>query len=162
MRDLYRELVREGRLPDDVADAAAVLMTAYEASPLGRAMDIALVRLVPGGGVYGVSGNIAAPVAISDGRALPIDERSVASPRLRARLSVFTGKLSGGLVLFHDGDSDAEPARRLSREEARKLADRERKDKKAQEVAEELVDAAAKRARNKHADDLFALVLLAA
>ncbi len=38
----------------------------------------------------------------------------------------------------------------------------ERQGKKAQEVAEELVDAAARRARKKHADDLFALVLLAA
>lgn len=160
LRDLYRELIREGRLPDDPAGIATTLVTAYEASPLGRAMELAIVRLAPNRKVYGVAAGIAAPRPIGDGPPPTLSDTDGSnSPRLRSALHTFDGTLATGLVLFHDGDAEDDPARRLSAEDQRRVAAR---GGKAQERAEELVDAAAKRARKKPGDDLLALVLLAA
>jgi hypothetical protein len=153
LRDLYRRDFGEGELGAEVER----LMRAYDAAPLGRTVELLVLRLFPDGRVEGVTAGPPPPARIADGRAvalalgppLPVEARRLAAP-----LRQFAAP-PGSLALWNDG-LPADAPRRFSADEAlARMAEARGRD--AQAIAADTVAAAAHRDRH-HTDDFFALV----
>ncbi|HUS68177.1 MAG TPA: SpoIIE family protein phosphatase [Kofleriaceae bacterium] len=158
LRDLYR---RVGDSPTALAQAAA-LLAAYDASPLGRPVELLLMRLSADGTVDGVTAGLDPPSVISSGTvtALALGEPlEVASRRLAAPLRPFATRLDGAALALYDDGLPAAAPRRLPIAAALEhlAAGVEQTDPQA--LAEALVAEAVKRYKKKQTDDLFALVL---
>jgi hypothetical protein len=158
LRDLYRR-VEAG----EPAARAAALLAAYDQSPLGRPVELLLLRVGADGAVRGVAAGLAPPSLLADGAARPLDlgpPLPVSARRLAQPLRQFAAPLDGQtLLVFDDGMPPSAPRRFPPAEAlARALALLDTHD--PQRIAEDLVAAAVKRYRNKHTDDFLSVVLM--
>jgi hypothetical protein len=144
LRDLYRRTE-----PGEPAARARALLAAYEASPLGRPVELLLLRVAPDG-VRGVAAGLAPP-AIA-GKPIELgDPVAFDSKRLVAPLRQFAAPLSGTLAIFEDGLPPGAPRRHSPPEALAQLA--------RGVEPERVVAQAVKRWRGKHTDDFFALTV---
>jgi hypothetical protein len=162
LRDLYR---RHSGV-DDPAARIAALLADYDASPLGRNVEILFAQLGADGNVRGVVAGLRPPVVIEADATqppnpLPLgDPIAVESRRLTAPLRSFAHTLRPGdaFALFDDGLSPEAPRRWPTDTALARLADHLRQGEDAESATDVTVAEAVKRYRKKHTEDFFALV----
>jgi hypothetical protein len=163
LRDLYRRIEPE-RGAGEPAEVARALLTAYDDSPLGRPVELLLVRISSAGRVRGVAAGLRPPSLVVDGRAQPIatgEPLPVSARRLVGQLRQFAASLDGrALILFDDGMPESAP-RRLALGDALARMAAAVAARGPQAAADEAIAAAVKQYRKKHSDDFFALTLVA-
>jgi len=161
VRDLWRQLARDGRLGSDPVESAATLLQAFDGSPLARPVSLVILRVegkeargvVAGfGAPWRLQGDVSAPIALGT----PI---TPGPPRLRGPLAPFACALEGNVLAFFD-DGDADPRlRRLPRDEAFRLLAKHLARENAGDAAQAVSDEAARRARKRHADDVLCVAV---
>jgi hypothetical protein len=139
----------------------AAALAAYDQSPLARRVAVLLGRIAADGSATGLAAGVPVPARLGSAEEPAATEPTPMNvPRLAAPLVSFMLPAgTGALWLFDDGLS-ADEHRGFSRAEARARAERTLgKPAPAQEAAEAVVEAGAKRLGNKQTDDLFALII---
>jgi Stage II sporulation protein E (SpoIIE) len=159
LRDLYRRTAPESGAPEDVVRA---LMDAYDRAPLGRAVELLVVRFAPSGRAYGLAAGLRAPSVLEGGVAreaplgAPID---VGAQRLAAPLRPFSIERAGAIAIFDDGMPPGAPRRYTPDEALARVAVAAGAARRtAQDVADDAVDHAVKQWRKKQSDDFFAFL----
>jgi hypothetical protein len=167
LRDLYRRVVREpGAAVDDPAELVARLLAAYDDSPLGRPVELMLVRVSPAGEVRGVVAGLRPPSIVEEGapRAIAIGPAlEVHAERLEGPLRPFAASAGDRPILIFDDGMPEDAPRRYAPSEAlermARFAGEKGHEKDAQAIADDAVAHAVKRWHKKHTDDFFALAI---